>query len=499
MFEMFERFMARLRDVWDSMSLNQKVISGGVFVALFIALAYLSTLRDTLTEYTILFTELDAKSASEITSRLEQQNIPYKLSPDGSTIRVPRDQATQLKIDLTAEGLPEIGIVGYEILDTTTFGMSERIQEVNIQRALEGELSKTLMSLDTVQRANVRLSIPEPTLFTEIEKPTTAAVILDLRGRGVLSQKKIEGLTYFIAAAVPGLDPMNVTILDTEGNSLTKPYLDEAAMISGTQLDLKMQVDRYLADKAKSMLDAFGNSVVAVNAELNWDIVERTTTAYDQESSALVSEERITESIPSPDGLGELEESTINYETGQIIENIVESPGDISRLTVSVYIDWRDSTWVDGEGVTQVAKVPWSDNQIISMRAITENAVGFNSARGDMIEVEQIEFGVAELPIEVRGLTLRATVVEGIRALFIGIAIIGAVAIFFFTLRSVVSTLDPSKISMKTEGEFKKQKMEEEEEFPESERDTLVRKIVKTSKEDPETVAKTLKTFFKEE
>jgi len=499
MFEMFEQFMARLRDIWDSMSLNQRVISGGVFVALLITLAYLSTLRDTLTEYTVLFTELDAKSASEIISRLEQQNIPYKLSSDGSTIRVPGDQATQLKIELTAEGLPEIGIVGYEILDTTTFGMSERIQDVNIQRALEGELSKTLMSLETVRRASVRLSIPEPTLFTEREKPTTAAVILELRGRGVLSQKKIEGLTYFIASAVPGLDPMNVTIIDTEGNSLTKPYLDEAAMISSTQLDLKMQVDRYLADKAKSMLDAFGNSVVTVNAELDWDRVERTTTAYDQESSALVSEERTTETTPSPEGPGELEESTINYETGQIVENFIKNTGDISRLTVGVYADWRDSTWVDGEGVTQVTKVPWSDDQISSIRTITENAVGYNSARGDMIEVEQIEFSVAAIPVEERGLTTRATIVEGIRALFIGIAIIGAVAIFFFILRSVVSTLDPSKIAMKAEKDFEKHKIEEEEKIPESERDVLVRRIVKTSMENPEIAAKTLKSFFKEE
>ena len=345
----------------------------------------------------------------------------------------------------------------------------------------------------------VKLAQKLEPLFTELEKPTTAAVILNLRQRGELSQNKIEGLTYFIAAAVPGLEPMNVTILDTEGNSLTKPYLDETAMISGTQLEFKMQVDRYLANKAKSLLDAFGNSVVTVNTELDWDRIERTTTAYDQESSALVSEERITETTPSPDGPGELEESTINYETGQIVENFVKNPGDISRLTVSVYVDWHDSTWVDGEGVTQVIKVPWSENQIATMRTITENAVGFNSARGDLIEVEQIEFGVAQVLIEEGGLTLRATIVEGIRALSIGIAIIGAVAIFFFMLRSVVSSLDPSKISMKAEREFKKQRMEEEEELPESERDALVRRIVKTSMEDPETVAKTLKTFFKEE
>src|SRR3989339_850087 len=133
--EFFERIVARLKNVWNNMTLNQRVISGGVLVAAFIAIAYISSLRGTLQEYTVLFTELDSKSASEITSRLQQQKISYRLSPDGTTIEVPKEKATQLKIDLTAEGLPTSGIVGFEILDTTNFGMAERIQEVQIQRA----------------------------------------------------------------------------------------------------------------------------------------------------------------------------------------------------------------------------------------------------------------------------------------------------------------------------------------------------------------------------
>lgn len=504
MFEMFERLIARLRIVWDSMTLNQKVISGGVFVALFVALAYLSTLRENLIDYTVLFTELDAKSAVEITTHLEQQNVPYRLSRDGTTIEVPRDRATQLKIELTAEGLPETGIVGFEILDKTTFGMSERIQEVQIQRALQGELSRALMSLDAVEWANVNLSIPEPTLFIEREEPTTAAVILKLRRGKSISQKKIEGLTYLISSAVPGLEPRNVTILDTQGNPLTIPYEDEIAMISRTQLEFKMQVDRYLANEAKSLLDGAlgpGKSLVAVNAELDWDRVERITTTYDQENSAIRSEERITDTTPSPDGTGELEESVINYETAQIIENFVKNTGDISHLSVSVFVDWRDSTWVDENGVTQVTKVPWSEAKLASIRLITENAVGYKPDRGDKIKVEQTEFGAARISVEEVGLTASATIIEGLRALSIGIAIIGAVAIFFFILRAIIATLDPSRISLKTEKEFEghKVEMEGEERIPESDRDMLVRNIVKTSMENPEIAAKTLKTFFREE
>jgi len=504
MFEMFERLIARLREVWDSMTLNQKVISGGVFVALFVALAYLSTLRENLVEYNVLFTELNAKSASEIITRLEQQDIPYKLSMNGTAIEVPRDRATQLKIELTAEGFPETGIVGFEILDTTTFGMSERIQEVQIQRALQGELSRTLMSLDAVEWANVNLSISEPTLFIEKEEPATAAVILKFRRGRSISQKKIEGLTYLISSAVPGLEPKNVTILDTQGNSLTIPYEDETAMISKTQLDFKIQVDRYLANEARSLLDGAlgpGKSLVAVNAELDWDKVERMTTTYDQDNSAILSEERKTDTTPSPDGTGENEESVINYETGQIVENFVKNTGDISHLSVSVFVDWRDSTWVDENGVIQVTKVLWSENKLASIRSITENAVGYNPDRGDRIEVEQTEFGAAVIPVEEAEPTASAAIADGLRALAIGVAIIGAVAIFFFILRAITATLDPSRISLKAEKEFEKHKaeMEGEEKLPESERDVLVRNIVKTSMENPEIAAKTLKSFFKEE
>ncbi|MFC1490837.1 flagellar M-ring protein FliF C-terminal domain-containing protein, partial [Candidatus Latescibacterota bacterium] len=216
------------------------------------------------------------------------------------------------------------------------------------------------------------------------------------------------------------------------------------------------------------------------------------------ETSALVSEERTTDSTPTPDGTGEFEESVSNYETGQTVENFENNPGDIAQISVSVYVDYRSTTTVDDEGVQTVVKEPWSDDQISSMVAIVSNAVGYDQARGDRIEVEQIEFEDSEIAIASGGLTVRATVVEGIRALFMGLALLGSLAVFFFILRSMASTLDPSKISMKAEREFEKSILEEEEKPTESERDVLVKRIIKTSSINPEIAAKTLKTFFKE-
>jgi len=506
MFEMFQQVVTRLRAVWDAMSLNQRVISGGMLIAFFITFAYLTTFRSNLINYTVLFTELDSRSASEITARLEQQDIPFRLSSDGRTIEVPENRATRLKIDMAAEGLPESGITGFEILDTTTFGMSDRIQDVQIQRALQGELARTLMTLEAVESANVTLSIPEPTLFVESEQPTTAAVILRLRQAGALSQKQVEGMTHLIASAVPGLIPGNVAILDTQGNTLTRIYQDDSAMLSSTQWEMKTQKDRYLASEAKRMLDgAFGagKSLVTVNAELDWDRLERMTTTYSQDDSAIRSEERATSSEPGVDGSSEQENSIVNYETGQIIENYANNTGDIERLTVSVFVDYRDSSFTDDTGSTQTVKVPLSEAEIGSIQTITENAVGYNTERGDRIEVIQTPFSSTVLSVEESGsgTNIQATIVEIIRVLILGVAILAAIGMFYLIMRSLASSLDLSKMSVKSEDEIRTRPAMygEDEPIPESDRDVLVRKIIKTSAENPEIAAKTLKTFFREE
>ncbi len=504
MLELFDRLFSRLREIWASMSLNQRVISGAVLVALLVTLSYLSTLRGTLTEYTVLFSELDAGSASEITSRLEQQNVPYRLSEDGTAVEVPRDQATALRIDLTADGLPSSGILGFEILDTTSFGMSERIQDVQIQRALQGELARTLISLDAVEWANVNLSIPEPTLFTDLEEPTTAAVVLKFRGRRRLSQKSIDGLTNLIASAVPGLEPGNVTILDTDSNPLTRTFQDEMAMLSSTQWEKKVQVDKYLAGEAKRMLDGAygpGKALVTVNAELDWDRLERVSTTYDPDGNVIQGEESETSTTPGPDGVGESEKTTVNYKNSQVTENFAKNAGDIERLTVSVFIDSRDSTWTDDNGDVQVVKIARDESEITSIRSITEKAVGFDSSRGDMIEVVQSDFDAAAQMAEEPATAVQATLVEGVRAAMMGLAVLASIGLLFIILRSITSTLDPSRISMKADEEFGKhvQGVREEEEIHESDRDVLVKKIVKTTMDQPEIAAKTIKAFLRGE
>lgn len=503
MFEMIERALARIREIWVSMSLNQKVISGGIIAALLIAAAWVSSLG-TLTKYTVLFAQLEAKDAGEITSFLDQKKVPYKVSQNGTAIEVPVNQANRLKMEFSTQGLPSSGIVGYEILDTTNFGMPDYLLKINYRRAMEGELCRTLRTLEAVEDAKVKIAIPEPSLYTDTRQPTTASVTLKVKRGRVISDHTVEAVTNLIAASIEGLDPQNVTVVDTRGNLLTKPNRDNLSMLTSTQMELKMQVDKYLADKVKSLLDgAFGagKALVTVYTELNFDRLDKKTTTYDVAKSAVLSEERVSVTNPTAQG-GEEENTVTNYEVGSEVVNLVKSPGNVTKLTVSVMLDSRDSTTVDAQGKSRTVKVPWTPAQIASVRTISENAVGYNSERGDRLVVEYMEFGGREEEVAKRGLEVRAAIVESMQAVTTGFVIIAALAVLYFIVRIISSSLDPSRLRIPIEAEFEKKKAEmvqvEEEEGRTSEKAVMIRKIITRAVKDPEAVARGLRTFYRE-
>ncbi|MCE5249595.1 flagellar M-ring protein FliF [bacterium] len=503
MFELLERVLSRFKDVWVKMTLNQRVISGAVIVAIIGVAIFLVSLSGNMIQYSLLFAELNPQSASEIVSILEQQNVPYKLTRNGTAIEVPADRVDRLKIDLVTQGLPSEGIVGYEILDTTNFGMSDFLQKVNYQRALMGELRKTLRTLDEIEDANVHLNIPEPTLFTENVQKPTASVTLKLRRGRTLAPSTVQALTNLVGSAT-GIAPGDVTIVDTRGTLLTKPSMDEMAMLSSTQMEMKVKADQYLAEKVKTILDgAFGAGIalVTVNSELNFDRVERTTTTYSQDTSAILSEEREEETNPTTEGGGR-EHTVTNYNTGNTVENFVVSPGNISRLTVSVMIDAKDSTWVDENGERQVAKVSWTDAERSQIRTICENAVGYDAGRGDRLEVVALPFGTREYE-EAAGerLTFRAAIIDSVQAIGMIVVILVGLLIFYVLLRQIARSLDPSKVSLQIDKILEKEKkaiVEEEEVEVESEKATLIRKIISKASMDPEITAKTIRTIYRE-
>lgn len=387
--EQFSRFFGRL-------NLVQKLMLGGVTIAVIAALAMLVSLVNTPAQGT-LFNNLHEQDASKIVAKLKERSVPYSIEDGGKTILVPKNQIYELRLSLAGEGLPQSSVIGYEIFDRTNLGISDFVQKVNYRRALEGEIARTILQLDEVEGARVHIVMPDKALFKEDEKPATASVVLKLKSGKPLKHESIQGIAHLVAASVEGMEAANVNILDSRGTLLseaTKP--NSVAALTSTQYELQQKVESYIAQKAQSLLDGVvgrGNALVQVNAELDFRQVERTLEKYDPESvvrGESVSEERTVVSDSTPPSTRT--STTTNYEIGKSVEHIVENMGNIRRLSVAALVNGTTRTVErDGQKVTEV--VPRPADEMEKLTGLVKTAVGFNTERNDEVTVTNLSLG----------------------------------------------------------------------------------------------------------
>jgi len=391
----FTNFRDNIDKISKSLTRTQKIIIVSVAV-LAIAGIIALVMFASKPEYSVLFSDLDPADASKIVEKLKERNINYELSGNGGTIMVPKDKVYELRLQLAGEGLPLSGVVGYEIFDKTNFGISDFQQKVNYKRALEGELVRTITRLESVEAAQVRIVIPEKALFKEDQKKTTASVVIKLRSGKSLSNENVLAITNLVASSVEGLDPGNVTIIDSKGHLLssTEPR-DALASLTATQYDMKRKLDMYLSDKAQSMLDhvlGTGKSIVRVDAELDFNQMEKTSKTYDP-NTVIRSQETNNQSEPVYDSVPPATKGTTltNYEVGETVEHIIGAVGKIKRLSVAVLVD---GTYQDTEKDNQIIRefIPRTQEEIIKITSVVKNAVGFDETRKDQLSVENLIF-----------------------------------------------------------------------------------------------------------
>lgn len=274
------------------------------------------------TDYAILYSGLDPKDAGGIAEKLREMKVDFRLENGGTTVLVPSRKTQELRIEFASLGLPRSGEMGYEVFDKTNIGMTDFVQKLNYHRALEGELARTICQIEGVEQARVHVVIPEPALFQEDKKETTASVVLRLAPHISLTKRQVQGIAYLVAYSIEGLTIHNVNIIDATGNILTDS-MDPSQAIQATsrQLELQRDVERYLREKAQSLLDGIlggGKSEVRIAVAMNFDQVERTKESYDPEKSSIRSEQRseVTSSggQASPGGGNSEENNTTNYE-----------------------------------------------------------------------------------------------------------------------------------------------------------------------------------------
>ncbi|MCB0730128.1 MAG: flagellar M-ring protein FliF [Ignavibacteriae bacterium] len=349
--------------------------------------------------YTTLYSNLAQEEASEVVSYLNTQKIPYKLENGGNTINVSKTDVYEVRLALAGKGIPASGMIGYEIFDKNTIGMSEFMQKINFKRALEGEIARTIIQQDGVENARVHIVTPEKAVFKDEQQEATASIVLKLRSGAILNQSNITAIINLVASSVESLDPKNVTIIDNKGRLLSKKQEEsELAINSGKQYEIKSGIENYLANKAKSILDkvvGYENSDVRVNVELDFKQIEKTLETIDPESQVAISEQstRNTSSGKSMSDSNAVfsESSTTNYELSKTIEHMIEGSGNIKRITVAAVINGVTKEVQNGEN-TEMVNEPRSDEQLQQLELLLRQAVGIDDTRNDEISIVSIPF-----------------------------------------------------------------------------------------------------------
>jgi len=419
------RLLQQIQLLFRRLNLQQKFALAAVTAITIVSLILLMSWANQ-PEYALLYANMDPGDASEIVQDLKSANIPYKLEDGGTTILAPAKDIYELRLKYAGQNLISSGTVGYEVFDRNNFGLTDFLQKVNLKRALEGELSKTINQIEGIQQSRVHLVIPERTLFEAQENPPSASVIFKLRPNFMLDPQQVVGITHMVSGSVEGLSPENVTILDTNGNVLTDLVKGGSQIgLSNSQFELKQKVEKYLSNKAQSMLDRVlgnGNAIVKVSAELNFTKVRRTSESFDPDNTAVLSEERNEERSTQNNDVVQQRENTIsNYEINKTIEEFEGSTGDIERLSVAVFLNQTEEQ--AGADETRIAD-------------IVKSAVGFKADRNDQIVVQRMAFDRSMLEQEKEEMAAFEQRQFVMQLLRIGLIAVGAI-ILLLALRSV--------------------------------------------------------------
>lgn len=404
-------FIEQVRTFYRRLSILQKLIIAGVLVALIVGIILIVS-NSKPVEMGVLYSNLEPADAAKIVESLKAKGINYELADNGNTILVEKSKLYDTRISLAGEGLPSESIVGYELFDKTNLGMSEFVQKLNYRRALEGELARTIATMDEVKKVRVHLVIPEKTLFKKDEKPPSASVIIHLKSGRSLSKISIEGIQNLVASSVEGLTLDKVTVVDGRGKILSEPPLDNSTVVglTQTQHDIQRRVEQHYAEKVQSLLDGVlgvDNAKVRVNAEIDFTQVEKTITDFDPERQVIRSEQNIQEVSESTDSLSYPTVSQAknssnviqNYEISKTISHIVEGTGNIKRLTVSALINGTTKI-IDEQGIKKLQYTPRPKEELEQLTLAIKNAVGYDPSRNDQISVLNVPFDTSLLEQE---------------------------------------------------------------------------------------------------
>ena len=375
-------------------------------------------------EMGVLYSGLVPGDAAEIVSELRDRKIPYSLGGNGTAVLVPMASVYELRMDFASKGVPSGGGVGFEIFDETKLGMTEFVQNVNFQRALQGELSRTITGFNEVERCRVHIVMPKKSLFLSQEEPARASVVLQLASGRVLSNHQTQGIVHLVSSSVPGLSPQNVTVVDSRGQILAgSKGKSPQDLINSEQLEYMDKYERNLETRITSMLDRVLGSdraIVRVSCAFDFSKVEMTEEKFSPENQVARSEQVLQSTTlkdrpagnnGNPEAAegaepenGEKEagnlmvpthtrnDRIVNYEIGRITSRTVSPVGQLQRLSIAVVVDGVTKPVEGRRGRSEPEIVPRSAEELMQLENLVKSAVNFNADRGDQVEIASIPF-----------------------------------------------------------------------------------------------------------
>lgn len=409
-----------------------------VAVAAVIAIIIGSMMWAQAPDYRVLYGNLGDRDGGAVIESLQKQNIPYKMG-EGGTVLVPSAMVYEARLKLASEGLPKGGAVGFELMDNQKFGITQFQENVNYQRALEGEITRTIETISAVQGARVHLAIPKPTVFVRDQQKPSASVLVSLYSGRALDKAQVAGIVHLVASSVPEMPPGNVTIIDQNGNMLTQNG-DKGAVLGldSSQLEYLHQVEQGYMRRIESIISPItgpNNIRAQVTADLDFSFTEQTAEVYkpnptpDQSSirsqqtsetageggnnaagvpGALSNQPPGAATAPlnlpggrtaaganatTPSVVGPIhKESTTNYELDKTISHTKLPVGSIKRLSVAVVVN--NKAIRDKKG--KVTYLPLTKEELAQVYNLAKEAMGFNQARGDTLNVVNAPFNLAE-------------------------------------------------------------------------------------------------------
>lgn len=473
-----------LRQRLDGLSGTHRIVLM-VLAAAIIAVIVGSFLWSREPAWRILFTNVPDKDGGAIVQSLQQMNVPYKLEP--GVIQVPADKVYDARLKLAAQGLPKSGNVGFELMDNQKFGISQFAEQVNYQRAVEGELARSIETISVVERARVHLAIPKQTVFLRDQQKPSASIVLTLQRGRQIDNGQVAGIIHLVSSSVPDLPVKNVTLVDQSGNLLSRGRDNQRTNLDPGQLQYVQQIEHSFVDRIEAILAPIvgrENVRAEVTAQVDFAEVEETSEKYRPNTPPSAASIRSLQTVeqqgrsgnenaagvpgalsnqppgaatapitaPVASGVVAAEsgstsssrrEATTNYEVDKTIQHVKQPVGNVGRLSVAVVVNYKASKNAEG----QTTMGPMSPQEITQITDLVRQAVGFNQQRGDSVNVVNAAFASQEQP-EARGFSSRATdylkanTTEVVRMALIAIVVL---YLLFFVVRPLMGDMNRSR------------------------------------------------------